>query len=598
MPPEPIGSVDATDPAAPSGPSVPQPESSTQRFGAGLRGRWWLEVALPPVAFLVLAITWTWPVFGNPTGRLTGSSDGILFSWYFEWVARSVTHGHNPLISGALNAPHGVNVMWNTAVLALSVLCIPLTLSIGAVGTVSLLMVLSPAISASVAYWVLRRLTGGWIGAAIGATLYGFGPFTIGQFGHLHLLFAPFPPLLVLLGHRLLVTQPGRPTRTGVLLGLLVGVELLVSEEIVALCATAAAVALAWLALVNRDRVRDRTRYAVHALAVGVGVTAVIVAVPLYYQFLGTGALSGFTTQTMRADVASLVRPSVLVAYASRDSIRANFHYPANGAENTGYLGWPLIIATVCVCAWFILRRDRVVTWWALTTISVIVFEFGSPISLNGRAIGHGPWAVVRQLPLMGGVIPNRFSLLVLLLIGGLIAWTLARLRGRALAAGVAIAALVLVPLRPNLPLRSGPVPPTPRFFTTSAVEAIPPGAVTIVLPQAGFPRAQAMLWQVRAHLRFALVGGYGVFEKDGKATYFPQLPGFEQALRQVGFTGRIDAAGLARLRGTDATTGVRYVVITREQPHADEVARASALVTGCTPRPVADVVLCAIPAD
>ena len=547
--------------------------------------------------FVLASLIRQWHIVQHLNETLPGSSDGIVFSWYFEWIAQSFVHGHNPFVSTALNAPAGVNVMWNTAVFLLAVLCIPLTLTIGAPATVALMAVLASAISASVAYWVLRRLTGSTVGAALGAAVYGYGPFDTGQFSHLHLIVAVFPPLLLLLGHRVLITQPGSPVRSGVLLGAATGVQMLLSEELVALCAIAAAAGLFWLVVLNYREVRARFRYAVIALGVGVGVAAVITAVPLWYQFRGRDSISTFLATPGRADIASLVRPSLLQFYASHADRSANIHFgAANGAENTGFLGWPLILAVLAVSIWFIRRRDRFAGWWLLTAVTIAVLMFGSPITLNGHRVSRGPWGLIRRLPLLSGVIPVRLSLIILLMVGGLIAWTLAKLHGRAWVAGLLVTAAVLVPLRPVTQAPFQPLPATPRFFTTSAVNAIPSGAVTVVFPQAGFPHVQAMLWQIRAHLRFSLVGGYSVFDVNGHGTYFPRVPYFVSLLRIIGDTG-VDNPWAEHLAAqTVAASGVKYVVITAEQPHAAQVAAAAAVITGCDPQPVADVLLCRIP--
>jgi hypothetical protein len=229
-----------------------------------------------------------------------------------------------------------------------------------------------------------------------------------------------------------------------------------------------------------------------------------------------------------------------------------------------------------------------------LTALSLAVLMLGSPIDFNGRAIIRGPWALIRRLPLMGGVIPVRFSLLMLLLVAGLIAWTLARLHGRALLIGALVAVAVLIPLRPVVPIHGSVLPQTPKFFTTSAIDVIPPGAVTAVLPQAGFPHNSAMVWQIRARMRFALVGGYSVFKVRGNATYFPVLPPFIDALRDVGRGDRLTVP-LATLRSSAADSPVRFIVITDLQPNIAAVAAAAATITGCRPREVADVLVCQI---
>jgi hypothetical protein len=58
-------------------------------------------------------------VAGNPT-------DADLFAWYLRYAADAVTHGHLPaLVTTAMNAPVGVNMMWNTSILLPGVLLTP-----------------------------------------------------------------------------------------------------------------------------------------------------------------------------------------------------------------------------------------------------------------------------------------------------------------------------------------------------------------------------------------------------------------------------------------------------------------------------------------
>ena len=46
------------------------------------------------------------------------AGDADLFSWYLRYAATAVSHGHLPaLVTSAMNAPVGVNLMWNTSLL-------------------------------------------------------------------------------------------------------------------------------------------------------------------------------------------------------------------------------------------------------------------------------------------------------------------------------------------------------------------------------------------------------------------------------------------------------------------------------------------------
>ncbi len=572
------------------------------------------EPVLPPRGRLVGVVGWLFPVLvatagsaflysrflAHPTRGVPGGPDGLLYAWYFASVEHSLAHWQNPLVSHAMNVPNGVNLMWNTSVFLAALVCAPLTAVVGAIPVVGLLMVASPVLSVATAFWALRRLTGAYWASALAAMLYGFGPFFVGQNGHLHLILgAPLLPVLLVLGHRLFVTQDRSPVRTGLWLGITVSAGLLVSEEVVALSAIAAAVAVVTLAVVNPSQVRSHARHAAIGVATAAGTAVVLVGIPLLVQFAGPGALHhGVLVAPQWQDVAGLVRPSGLQYYASAADIRANHHFRPNGVENTGYLGWPLIALIAAICLGFGLRRERFVYWWALTFGAVVLLSFGSSIRYYNRQVGRGPWALVANLPMVKSVITVRFSLVVTFLVALLLAWAVSRLRSTrwAYVAGLLVVTAVLVPLRPAG--RYGAILPVdpPAFFSSSAVRQIPEGAAVLVLPQASRPgvAAMTMAWQIRAHLRFDLVGGYSVFDYGYRSGYYGHLPPLASALIAVSRTGTPPSAEtVARTRGP---SGISVVVITSHVAHRNAVIAAATELTGCRPRHVSDVDLCEIP--
>src|SRR5262249_55917373 len=160
-------------------------------------------------------------------------------------------------------------------------------------------------------------------------------------------------------------------------------------------------------------------RHAATALGIGALVAVVLTSVPLGFQLFGRDALTnGVTSSQSKADIASLVRPSLLQRLASLADRRANLHFPANGAANTAFPGWPLIIACLFLCAWVIVHRDRFGVWWLLSTAAVVSLSFGTIMQINGHAIGHGPWNVYRFIPFLDSTQVVRFSLITALLIG------------------------------------------------------------------------------------------------------------------------------------------------------------------------------------
>lgn len=559
--------------------------------------RRWASLLVPPILYLLASFYYAQHFWTDPQHRVYGTDDAILFSWYFEWIKHCITTGQNPFITHAMAVPGGVNVMWNTAVLVLAFVFAPLTAIIGATATVGVLESLSPALAAIAAYFVLRRLTGRTLGAALGAALYGFGPFFVIHTAHLHLIFAVFPPLALLVGYQLFVRQDKSAIRTGLLFGALVGIQMLISEELVVLTALGALCALIAVVIVNPRGVRVRFRHSAIGVGVGAATALAITAVPLYYQFFGQYSLpKGFRgPPAAKADLAQMVWPSPLQYYATAASKYATTHFKTS--ENTAYLGWPLVIAALGYAIWLIIRRSRFGIWWLLTALGVAVLSLGSPIQVDGHKVVRGPWAVVRRLPLLDGALPVRLSLITLLLLAGLIAVAVANYRGWRQAIAAVVVVLALIPLRAYGPYRARVLPATPEFFTSSAVKVIPQGSDVLVMPYPSYPEARAMLWQIKADMRFNIVGGYSVFKLNGVGRYWPPYPAVAPILshfyRERGpLTPQEKQAGLASLRSTN----IRYIVITETFDQYPQVAQAATDLTGCTLQPVKDVLLCQVP--
>jgi hypothetical protein len=588
---------DASGIAVPEAPLASGPLESEKRSVDWLVvARQWAPRVIPPIVYLGAAFHFNQRFWADPQHKVFATNDAIYFSWYFAWFEHSIAHLANPFISHAMAIPAGVNTMWNPADMLLAFVFAPLTATIGATATVGVLESLSPALSAITAYFVLRRLTGRSLGAALGASLYGFGPFFVMHTGHLHMIFAVFLPLAVLVGHEIFVRQDKSAIRGGMVFGALVGVQMLLAEELVVLTAIGFVCALIAAVIVCPVQVRAKFKHAAVAVGVAAGTALLITAVPLYYQFFGPGAIpNGFPgTPRARADLASLVRPNILQYYKSHADVIANRGFGV--AEDTAYLGWPLIVLALGFAAWLIIRRERFGIWWLLTTLFVVVLSLGSPIQVSGRRIGPGPWALFRKLPLVGGALPVRLSLITLILVAGLIALALARYRGWRLAVAAFVVALALVPLRPYGQYTVRTLPKTPAFFTSSAVRTIPAGANVLTLPYASYPMVQPMLWQIRADLRFNIVGGYGLFNRNGFARYWPAVPESARILASFAkprrdLTEDEYNAALASLQATH----IRYIVITHAIAREQQVAEAAANLTGCTVRSVEDVLICEV---
>jgi hypothetical protein len=422
------------------------------------------------------------------------SHDIDLFAWFLRYEATAIAHGRLPdLVTTALNAPQGVNLMWNTSFLLPGVVFAPLTLAIGPQATLTVLLTLGFAGSAATMFWVLRRWGASLAAAALGGAVFGFSPaLRIAAVGHYHLQFAVLLPLIIDALLRL-VTGRGRPVRTGAWLGLLTAAQLFIAEETVALTAVAGVVIVVVLAASRPRAVPGRLRGAVTGLAAAAVVLLVTVGYPLWVQFHGPlvehgspwkpGHFRNRPGDFVDGPSGVLVHSQATVAYLSQHAVRM--------VEYFAYLGWPMLVVLVlaAVCFW----RDLRVRALALAFVVLEVLSLGSRTAVVGGLHIPAtlmPWHYLQGLPLLSQSLPNRFSLLadgaaaVVLAFSLDLAW--GRATGRAAPAADARAA--------DVPVADAPAADVPAADAQAA-----PAAPDTAPATAGPPPAPAPAWRKAA---------------------------------------------------------------------------------------------------
>jgi hypothetical protein len=235
------------------------------------------------------------------------------------------------------------------------------------------------------------------------------------------------------------------------------------------------------------------------------------------------------------------------------------------------------LLATLLVIT-VLLHRQRRVLVATLCLLAFVVLSFGNRLRRPGGGY-HGqplPWAVVQRLvPITENVEPVRLAIVVWLAVAFLAAiglqagldWSdrvsadgrtrLHRAARRSLVALVVIACLV--PLLPDGPRPAQPVTPTPTFFTSADVQVLPRGSIAMVVPIPNFFDDAPMIWQIRANMWFAQVGGYDLRPTGShhEASFFPGPSAlatlFTVDRKQNVFSGTLTAAmrsmALAELR-------------------------------------------------
>ena len=516
-------------------PEAAPPDTERPRVWRRLPGR--PVLWLVPLLYLAGAFALTWHLWADPACQAqvvpaNGVSQDIdLFAWFMRYAANAVSHGHLPgLVTPLVNAPEGLNLMWNTSFLLPATLFAPLTLLIGPQATLTVLLTLGFAGTAMVTFLVLRRWGASVAAATLGGALFGFSPaLRIAAVGHYHLQFAILLPLIVD-AVLCLFTGRGRPVRTGAWLGLLLAAQLFIAEETLALLGVTAGVIAVVLALSRPRAVAGRIRGAVAGLATAAGVMLVLSAYGLWRQFHGPLAEQGspWTPSHYHNFPGNFVSAPSGYLFTSPATVTYLNNHPVKMVEYFAYLGWPML-AVLLIAAVLFWRDLRVRTM----AVTFAVLEL---CSLGSKTIhSHGlrwpaallPWHYLARLPLLDQALANRFSLLADGLAAALLAFAVdlaCRPRAErpaqraAWARGIAVAAVAvaIVPIIP-LPLQTAPVRPIPAGFQQAfSMMKLSPDERVVIIPL--LPSAD-MRWQADSNVTGALVGCYGIApEPSGKA--------------------------------------------------------------------------------
>jgi hypothetical protein len=481
--------------------------------------------------YLLGAVALTWRLWADPASRMQAGdvTDVNLFSWFMRYSAESVAHGSLPaLVTTAMNAPHGINLMWNTSLLLPGVLLTPVTLLAGAQTSLTLLLTLGFAGSAASLYWVLRRW-GVSIGpAALGGAVYGFSPALLSSaVGHYHLEFAVLPPLMIDAVLRI-VTGRGHPVRNGIWLGLLAAAQVFIGEELLVDTALAAVVVLVVLIVMAPRSVAGKAGRSLAGLAVAAGVTLVLCAYALWVQFHGPLAEHGspWKLSHFRNRIAAFVTPAGNMLLHTSSGAAAVARHPGYVPEYVAYLGYPLLVVLIIAAVRY--WRDLRVRVAVVACAVLEILSLGVKQVVGGHTIPTVllPWNWLAHLPVASQVLPDRLSILA----DGLAAVVLAVSLQLALSAAgqprwrrqgipVALAAIAVLPLIP-LPLQTTPAAGVPAGYRAAFTRlALPRDAPVLLVPLPYGHISQPLRWYADTGYPGSMNGGYFIGpNRKGKA--------------------------------------------------------------------------------
>jgi hypothetical protein len=450
-------------------------------------------------------------------------------TWFMRYTAHAVEHWHLPaLITTAMNAPHSVNLMWNTSLLLPGVVVTPITAAFGPQVSLTSLLVIGFAGSAASMYFVLRRWDASPIAAALGGALYGFSPALVDSgIGHYSLVLAILPPLMLDRVIRL-VTGRGSAVRNGLWLGLFVAAQLFISEELLVDTVIAAVLLLVVLGLCRPREIVNVIRPLATGLACAVVVAGVLSARGLWVQFHGVEAKTAAATVIINYPPGTLtnlgtlpyafINPADFVIMHAPITARIAGSYPQPLPEYLAYLGVPLIILLVAAIIFFwrvVAIRVAGITCILLEWLGMGAQQLHPHSTLPGWLL---PWQALQHLPVIGGMVPDRLCILADAAAAVVLAFALDRARngevpffaklkdGPLIATGLACLALFFVVPSPYAGVQVNQLPA--GWTATFESLHLPDNARVLVAPFPYSGESEVMRWQADTDYPRTMIGG------------------------------------------------------------------------------------------
>ncbi|MEU5783653.1 hypothetical protein [Micromonospora lupini] len=551
------------------------------------------------VVWVALAGWLTHGLWPDPDGRTLALNpeDQTLYEWFLAVDARALL-GDFHLLTDRLNAPDGVNLMANTTVIALGVVCAPITLLLGAPTTFALLAAANLAGTALAWYLLFHRtLRAHRLAAALGGGLCGFGPGMISQSNsHLHMTAQWLVPVIVWLVVRLLrASDPGPTTPDGTgrvrsvgpdrrrmissAAGLAAAVtaQVFIGEEVLFLSAVTLLVMAISYAVADRDLARRALPGFAGGLAIAAGLALLVLGYPLWFQFAGPQGVSDgmFSPAYFSADLGSWWAVSPLSIAGSDEASRLT----TGPAEYNTFLGWPLLLVTAACAVWA--GRRRLVLACVVAALVMGALSLGPEVVLGGtRTALPGPYALLAGLPVVDGALPMRFGLALLPIVATLLVLAVDRaLRGTGRARRLVPLAVVaaLLPIFPT-PLPTAERPAVPEFITGGHWrQCVRPGGVLVPVPLPTPKEPWPMRWAAAADAGFGLPEGFfiGPYGRGGTAAMGTFKQPTSALLADVARRGDQPAIGDEQRRQAARDVdfwGASCVALADDAPHADSL--------------------------
>ena len=451
----------------------------------------------------------------------TCTSDPKLYLWALNWTPYALSHHLSVFSTDLLWLPSRLNLAWVTTLPGPGLLMAPITDHFGPLVSENLLMLAAPSLAAWAAYLACGRVTRRFWPSIGGGLLFGWCTYLEQHMrGQLNLVLIFCAPLAVYLVIRHFEGSIGKGAFVVWLSAVLAG-QLSISTEPFATMTLFGGIALLCLLIAGPSERRRQVLGTIGLIAAAYCLAALL-ASPLLIS-----ALANVPVRTLRpaaknsVDLLSFFVPRRTMAVGGSVFGSLTDRFSSIRYDDGAYIG-PAAVLLLALFAWN--ERKARSTWLVLGFIgAVAVLALGPSLHIAGHPTIPMPEALITRAPLLGEVLPNRFPEYLSLAVAFVGAIWLARGSGWgrwwrwALVIGMLV---TVIPLRPSGTFHT--TMQEPSFFTEGTwAKYLTPGEAVLSIPaQAG----DELVWQVDAHMGFALVRAYVGPSHPSGPGYLPPL--------------------------------------------------------------------------
>jgi hypothetical protein len=512
-----------------------------------------LQVTSAFIVYTALSVLF----FGIPIiGRLSqtymgGGTDPFCYIWAIAWWPYAIAHRINPLITHALWAPVGYDLVWGTDIPGPSLLIYPITRIFGPVVSYNILCLIAPSAAAITAFVLCRYECRGFWPALLGGYIFGFSPYVLCQMlGHLFLILI-FPiPLAV---YVTLLRIDGKIGRASFVIGLIAILlfQFLSSTEIFATATVFGAIALV-LGFILVDRgLRLNLVGVAKEIALAYGVLSILLAPYLYYVFAPGLPTPPFPATSYSNDLLTFAFPPPVLLIAPRlaSSTAGHFFEAAPWPEQAAYLG-PGLWIVISLFAWSYWQTQSG-KFLVLSFVLIAIMSMGPVLHIAGEPLVAMPWRLFNALPLMGDALPGRFGMYLFLIAAVAAAIYLARV-SVSLWWKALLAALSLVFITPRLVIwHQGQGVPfagtpgqtnidVPAFFRSAQYKRyLARDDNVLLLPLGEGDSNRHLLWQAQSQFYFNTIDWFAPIAPPDSARW-PIMTAFHLGMRIHDFSEQL----------------------------------------------------------